>query len=255
MLDKSSSIAGMAQVWSCGGGTQSAAIAALICTGRLEKPDFALMVDTERERSSTWEYVYSVLIPKLQEVGVHLVIVPKSKYATVDIYTDIGEITLPVFTENGKLPTFCSNEWKQRVARRWLRKQGVEQCQQWIGFSCDELRRVKGSGMKWIQSRFPLIEMRMFRDDCVAFVEKLGWPTPPRSSCWMCPNMGDREWIEIKEKHPADFALAVNLERKIRSSDDGFYLHKQRVPLDLVVLERETNPLFDSFCESGQCFV
>ena len=42
-------------IWSCGGGTQSAAIAALIVQGRLPIPDISLMVDTEREKSGTWE--------------------------------------------------------------------------------------------------------------------------------------------------------------------------------------------------------
>lgn len=37
-------------LWSCGGGTQSAAIAALIVRGDLPKPDLSIIVDTERER-------------------------------------------------------------------------------------------------------------------------------------------------------------------------------------------------------------
>jgi hypothetical protein len=40
----------MTDLWSCGGGTQSAAIAALIVRGDIRKPDLAVIVDTERER-------------------------------------------------------------------------------------------------------------------------------------------------------------------------------------------------------------
>jgi hypothetical protein len=39
----------MATVWSCGGGTQSAAIAALIVSGQMPVPDLSVIVDTERE--------------------------------------------------------------------------------------------------------------------------------------------------------------------------------------------------------------
>lgn len=37
------------QVWSCGGGTQSGAIASLIRLGKLPRPDYAFMTDTGRE--------------------------------------------------------------------------------------------------------------------------------------------------------------------------------------------------------------
>ena len=43
------------QVWSSGGGTKSAAIAALICKNEL-MPDIAIIVDTEREVQTTWDY-------------------------------------------------------------------------------------------------------------------------------------------------------------------------------------------------------
>jgi hypothetical protein len=44
-------------VWSCGGGgVQRAAIAALIASGELPKPDVAAMADTGREASETWRY-------------------------------------------------------------------------------------------------------------------------------------------------------------------------------------------------------
>lgn len=60
------------EVWSCGGGTQSAAIAALIVTGKLPKPDLAVIVDTEREKETTWRYYTNVLRPELWKLGVML---------------------------------------------------------------------------------------------------------------------------------------------------------------------------------------
>jgi hypothetical protein len=47
----------MIEVFSSGGGTQSAAIAALIVQGRLPKPDFVVIADTDYECSSTWTRV------------------------------------------------------------------------------------------------------------------------------------------------------------------------------------------------------
>lgn len=51
----------MTEVFSSGGGTQSAAIAALIIQERLPRPDFAAIVDTEREHPAVWEYHDAVM--------------------------------------------------------------------------------------------------------------------------------------------------------------------------------------------------
>jgi hypothetical protein len=53
-------------VWSCGGGTQSAAISALIVRGELPKPSAAIIADTGREASETWRYYECTLKPALE---------------------------------------------------------------------------------------------------------------------------------------------------------------------------------------------
>lgn len=58
-----------AEVWSCGGGTQSGAIATLIGMGKLPKPDICFMTDTGREKSSTWPFVDGFIRPQLAQVG------------------------------------------------------------------------------------------------------------------------------------------------------------------------------------------
>lgn len=253
----------MVQSWSCGGGTQSAAIAALIVQGRLPKPDLAVIVDTEREKSSTWEYAESVLVPRLREVGVELERVPKSRYAKVDVYSHKGDLLLPVYTtlsgDTGKMPNFCSGEWKRDVILRWLRDKGVERCEQWIGISVNEMHRMRFSRRAWVQNVYPLIEPRFGicfrRADCEAEVKRMGWPDPPRSACWMCPNMGNHEWLEMKTRHPEDFAYAVEFERKLRQSDPHAWLHESCRPLDEVDFTAQGSLFDDRSCASGYCFV
>ena len=217
----------MTTVWSCGGGTDSAAIGALIVTGVLPKPDLAVIIDTERERSSTWAYMDAVLKPKLAAVGVDIERVSKSTYATVDLLggEDGDTVLIPMFYNGGRAPGFCSNEWKTRVVQRWMRDRGVKQCQLWLGIAMEEMRRVRASRVGWIEHCYPLIEQRMRRRDCLALLARLGWPTPPRSACWMCPNAGDREWVELRDNHPEDWSRAVDLEREIRLKQPGATLH------------------------------
>lgn len=45
------------EVFSYGGGRQSAGISALILQGRLPKPDLVIIADTEKEKDTTWQYL------------------------------------------------------------------------------------------------------------------------------------------------------------------------------------------------------
>lgn len=239
------------QVWSSGGGTQSAAIAALICKGEL-KPDIAVIVDTEREVQTTWDYHDAVIVPALALVGVVLHRVPKSKYATVDLYGSGDKLLIPAFTNKngsvGKLPTYCSNEWKARVVQRFCSDVMPEATDFdiWLGISRDESHRMRSGKLvgKW-QYKHPLIDDKrlMSRKDCIALVESMGWPKPPRSRCWMCPNQGKAEWKDLMENSPLDFAKAVKFEVEIKKKDPN------------IMLRKGDDDDAQGDCMSGMCYV
>lgn len=243
------------QIWSSGGGVQSSAIAALICMGEL-RPDLAIIVDTERELSTTWDYLDRYVIPSLETAGVKLERVNKSEFATVDLMRN-DDILIPAFTTEsgnvGKLPTYCSNEWKQRVMRRWAVSKGVKQADVWIGFTIDELKRVTTSIGKW-QNRYPLIEKRMNRGDCIALVKRIGWPEPPRSSCWMCPNKPHNEWEWQKIHAPEDFQKAIEFEKEIQKADQDLWLTDTGKHLGETDFSKPDD-MFSGRCDSGMCFV
>jgi hypothetical protein len=243
------------QIWSSGGGTQSAAIAALIVTGELAPPDLAVIVDTEYEGSATWDYHDSVIAPALERVGVTLHRVKKSDYATVGLYGLNGDLLIPAFTTEGdgvgKLPTYCSNEWKLRVVQRWATNQGVTSADMWMGFSTDELKRATVRQGKW-QRRFPLLELRMSRGDCIKLATDTFGP-PPRSSCWMCPNKSAHEWQLLKTESPNDFAKAVQFEKDIQKQDAEAWLTVNGIPLADVDFDNAVQGDIFGNC-SGGCF-
>jgi hypothetical protein len=248
----------LTDVWACGGGVQSSAIAALIVQGKL-RPDLACIVDTGREQSTTWIYMIDVIIPALATVGVNLERVRTEDYATVDLYGGANKDTLllPAFTDHsgeiGKLPTYCSNEWKTRVMQRWMRAKNVTNATVWLGISADEKRRMKADKGA-ARYRHPLIELAMNRGDCIATVLKMGWPMPPRSSCWMCPNHTQEEWRDIRENKPQDWQQAIQFDRDIRKRDPNAYLHGDCRPLEDSDFTDYNESLF-SHCDSGMCFV
>lgn len=247
------------QLWASGGGVQSAAIAALIVQGHL-RPDLAVIVDTEREQSTTWAYMDEVITPALKTVGVTLHRVRKSEFEKKDLYggKDNDTLLIPAFTTQGgdigKLSTYCSSYWKREVVKRWAIAQGVTVVDTWLGISVDETQRVQRDKSKKWRTRYPLIERRMNRWECVSLVKRMGWPEPPRSSCWMCPNHTQEEWRDIRDNKPADWQQAIFFDREMRKRDPHAFVHHDAVPLERADLDDSNGVLF-KHCDSGMCFV
>ena len=254
------------QVFSSGGGTQSTAIAVLILQGKLPKPDFCVIADTGREMPTTFTYFNRWTKPALDAFGVRCAIVTQhwcSDSAKGEFHAS-GSILIPAFSNQGgaysKLPNFCTNEWKVRVVERFLRDQGLKRNEwvKWIGFSFDEPRRIQrmmqGEEYKRGLVRFPLMELQMKRQDSKKLVRDFGWPEPPRSRCWMCPNQSDREWAEVRVDWPEYWEKAVQLDESIRQRDAHAYLHSSVSPLRTASLEQHDD-LFSGSCPSGECFL
>ncbi len=260
-------LSGAKEIFSSGGGTQSAAIAALIVQGKLPRPDVVIIADTGYEKATTWKYLDDVIRPELAKVGLEVHRVGTEWATTGAISTSGKTIIMPMFTNQvvgglGKLSGFCSNEWKVRARDRYLRKVlGISSKQQktWIGFSLDEARRAMrmmlGRDYQAGRIRFPLIhDVPLRREQAIHVVQSMGWPTPPRSSCFMCPNMQDDEWRDIP---PDEIAKAAELERELQKHDPHVWLHKSCQPIDTIDFSKPDDQpeLFERACSSGVCFV
>jgi hypothetical protein len=262
------------EVFSSGGGTQSAAIAALIVQGRLPKPDFVVIADTERERGTTWAYLDEVIRPALHSIGLEVHRVRFSEWGSMPAHGkpwkshNGNTILLPAWTNQtgniGKLDGFCSKPWKAEIVDRYLSRQfGITRGQRrkWIGYSLDEPKRftrimVSEEGQKGL-IRLPLVrDVPTRRHQAIALVEALGWPKPPRSACYMCPNQGDDEWATIT---PEEMQAAIALEKELQADDPFIFLHSSCVPLDQIDFTREPDQpelALDGgrFCSSEGCF-
>ena len=260
------------EIFSSGGGTQSAAITALIVQGRLPRPDVVIIADTGYEKATTWQYLDAVIRPELAKIGleVHRV---STEWATLPehgnrfVSHNGNTVLIPGFTSQvvgstGKLDGFCSKTWKVEPVNRYLRKVlGIPTAQQkkWIGFSLDESRRamrmMNGQEYRKGLIRFPLIhDVPLRRAESINIVQQMGWPTPPRSACYMCPNMADDEWRDIS---PDELAQAGELERELQKHDPHVWLHKSCQPIDTIDFTKPDDQpeLFERACSSGVCFV
>ena len=248
-------------VWSYGGGVQSVALACLVAQAEVGSPDEIVFADTGRERATTWPYTERHVLPMLAKHGMTIQVATHD-LATVDLYAKNGDLLVPAFTETGKLPTFCSTEWKRRVVQRHLRSLGYgprKPVEMWIGISVDEVGRAKPSPVGWIANSWPLLlERPTRRDECHGIIKRAGLPPAPRSSCWMCPNHTDREWWDIFGDGTGDWTRAVKMDDELRARPDPLYLHRSRNSLQYSPKRpEEEDGLFGGHedCASGMCFV
>lgn len=154
----------------------------------------------------------------------------------------------------------CTTEFKINPIRKALRK--YKPVIQWIGISLDEAHRMKPSRDDWIENRWPLIDLRMKRHDCLRWMQEKGYPQPPRSACIFCPYMSDREWFRLKTEEPHSFDKAIWFEENINIAKDqiGFSgivrLHRSMKKIDEVNFDPYRNQidLFGDECE-GMCGV
>ncbi|AGG58080.1 hypothetical protein VPAG_00044 [Vibrio phage douglas 12A4] len=259
------------QVFSSGMGTQSCGIAVMIYLGILPKPDLIVAADTGREASKAIEFNKKYIMPLMEEIGVPFIIPHKDSFPECgrlydlidDSPTSKSDVLLPTFIKDhggiGKAKGFCSSKWKTQTVHRAVNKffgkavadkRGIDQ---WIGMSSDEMKRVKFPVGKW-QKQYPLVEMMLDRAQVISISEQFGLPTPPRSSCYMCPNRGDAQWAELKRDDPEDFKKACDVEKYLH--EEGYeehFLHKSCKPLGEVIFITDSDDNDETNC-SGICF-
>ena len=181
---------------------------------------------------------------------------------------------IPTFIRNrdgsrGILQRQCTYDYKVipliRESLRIMKMHGASEIIQWIGISLDEAHRMKPSRDKRITNRWPLVDARINRNGCLQWMEKNGFPVPPRSACVYCPYHSDREWRRLKDKEPAEFERAVRFEKDLqflKAHTDNMrgipFLHSSLKPLDQVDFstdeENGQGVLWGNECE-GMCGV
>jgi hypothetical protein len=251
---------------SLGAGVQSSTLLMMAESGELgARPDLAVFADTGWEPKEVYanlEYLRS-----MTSIPIVTVSVGNVRDLAVASKDSARFHSLPMHGERGLLPRHCTGDFKVkpiqnhlmgmlgRVGRERLPADSVEL---WIGISYDEVQRMKPSGRKWIVHRWPLIEKRMTRADCLHWMKQSGFNAPPRSSCIGCPFHRDEEWAKMKAERPEDFTDAVRFDAEMRtvgSLGTEAYLHRSRKPLgEIDFVEVSKDQLFFDECE-GFCHV
>jgi hypothetical protein len=247
---------------SLGWGVQSFTLAAMAALGDIPPIDAAIHADTTHERSATYAFAER-WTPWLESHGVRVVTVQPVAAEPVDRF---GGMMLPGYTVtpkgDGQMSRQCTQNWKRAPIRRWLQaNRNGQRVTQLLGISLDEWHRAKDSDVKYMVHTYPLLDMKMTRNDCMNYLTRNGLEIPGKSACVFCPYHNKRSWQEMKRENGPDWAKAVEVDeaiRKVRPPYDLF-VHSARVPLvDVDLSTPEDNGqlrLINEECDSGYCFM
>lgn len=232
-------------VLSLGWGVQSFTLAAMCALKELPMVEAAIHADTTHEMSATYDFI-SRWSPWLKDRGVNVVTVKDEEAAKLTWM-------IPSFTPTGMGRRYCTSRWKITPVRRYVHDhRKYRRVEMWIGISTDELLRAKPSGLQYLTHRFPLLEGRFSRSDCISWLQSHSLEVPPRSSCYFCPYHSKASWEDVRNS--ADWTKAVAFDNAIRNSKTRpQYLHASLKPLS-DVFSSPSPDLSQDEC-SGYCFM
>lgn len=256
---------------SYGGGVQSTALLVLAARGDIDFPLFLFAnVGHDSEHPATLNYVRQVAMPYAVDHGIELVELqrrrrdgtPETLMGRIDRLP--RSIPIPVRMGQDGAPgnRTCTLDFKIRVILRELKRRGATAdtpATVAIGFSTDEIERVKDSRHPEETFVHPLVNLGINRNGAQNLIRDAGIPVPPRSACYFCPFHTLDEWRTLRRRTPDLFQQAVELERKVhaRGLELGrgeFYLTRAGRPLDQVVHDQGVLFDDDDLCDVGSCF-
>ena len=246
------------RVLSLGAGVQSSTLALMMAHGEIERVDHAIFADTQWEPRAVYDWL--AWLEKKLPFPVHRVTQGSLRQAIVNQAESKRIASIPWHMPGAMGRRQCTREYKLDPLRRKMRelvgRSGkVEVC---IGISVDEAHRMKPSRNQWQIHIWPLIDLRMTRADCLIWMERAGYPQPPKSSCLGCPYHSDKQWQEIKNGPAEEWADVVAIDRIIRKVPKmrlEQFMHRSCKPIDQVQFSNESQvDMFINECE-GLCGV
>ena len=265
----------MKQICSLGGGKASTAMFLKSLHGHIDaKVDAAIWADTGREPQSTHDTVER-LTEYAKDFGVPVYIV-RAKLGDGDIWKAMldpnsrnGQMPMFFYNLEGKktmLRRYCTNEFKVFPIRRLLRSEFKATYKNpvntWLGYTVDEVSRMKPSNVKYEVRRYPLIEHRIYRSQCIEYLKKHGWDMVERSACTGCPYRLDSEYdilTDIEKINLEQFEEELNkngYQMKEGAEDRvEVRVHSSMTPIvERPYKDNQQLNLFDDVCDGASCF-
>ena len=244
------------RILSFGGGVQTTALAVLWVRA-VVAADHCVFADTGGETPETYAHLDAV-DRFLQSHGRRLERVRWSG-PSLEEFTLTRRTSIPVhWSTGGMLTRDCTRQWKIRPVNKFARSTGATSWSVLLGISVDEVHRMKPSPEAHITREYPLIDLRLDRQQCVELNTSAGFVDVPRSACFYCPFHPARYYRDLNRRHPELFKRAEQLEvavnERLEAKGRRAYI-LGRAPLrESAQLDQATLPGFGEECE-GVCGV
>lgn len=275
------------KVISLGAGVQSTAMLLMSLKGEIERADCAIFADTGWEPESVYAHLNRLIAyASTQDFPIYVVANRRTR-STGNIREDHmravrGEVErisqMPLYSDAGTtgnmpLRRSCTEDYKILPIEGKIRELvGAKPGRpvpagtavgQWFGITTDEVQRMRHNRKPWITNVYPLIDLRMDRNNCQKWLER-NWPhSVAKSACIGCPYHNNRAWRTMRDndrrawKDAIAFDNALRRGKKLPGVKGEVYLHQSRVPLeevDLSTAEDHGQLSFLDECE-GMCGV
>ena len=261
-------------VISLGAGVQSSTMALMAAHGEITPmPKCAIFADTQDEPEEI--YYWLEKLEKWLPFPVVRVTAGKLSAKLISPYYSrknqkMTLLGFPAFTRSdgireGHIHRQCTSNFKvipiDKEITRQMRAHRARRAVKWIGISVEELHRMKPSRRNTVDHRWPLVDARKKRHDCLLWMREHGYPKPPRSACIYCPYRSDKEWSDLSDR---DFLEASEFEKRVQAAYKNIaatfspFLHRSCVPLREVDFSTDEDHgqqvMFGNECE-GLCGV
>ena len=240
---------------SLGAGVQSTTLALMAAHGAVgPMPDCAIFADTGWEPKAVYEHLDWLMAPNVLPFPVFIVGPGNMRDNLLAAGRGERWASIPAFARSvdrrgnvsiGMIRRQCTGDYKIEPIRRKVRElvqltrkrsPTFAVVEQWTGISFDEVIRMKPSREAWQRNRWPLIEERMTRRDCLAWLRERDYPDPPKSACIGCPFHDNSRWRAMRDHDEEAWRDAIDVDRAIRTGIRGIrgevYLHRSGVPLE-----------------------
>lgn len=266
----------MLRIISLGAGVQSTAMALMAAHGEIgPMPDCAIFADTGDEPAVVYEHLKWLMSPNVLPFPVHIASRGRLSECLMegDEQARVPFHKVSLSGERSIVQRQCTRNFKIRPIRHKIREilgigaigyAAPASVECWIGISLDEAIRMKPSDVHYITNRWPLLELRKTRRECLSWLAANGYSVPSKSSCTFCPYQGDDQLRARRDGSPTEWAAMIALDSSLRTPAmiERFkghqYIHRSCKPLDQVDLstaeDRGQLNMFNNECE-GMCGV
>jgi len=199
------------------------------------RPDFIVFTDTLIEFEDMITYINKVKKYWANRYGVEVTILTPNKEFKDVIFNVRGSTGRKTSPANiGKIagmlsPTASFCEWRReskiRPLERFLKAKGIKKYTRLVGFTTDEVHRVKGKIDDNITEEYPLINIyKMSELDCKTYLLEMEMENPlyrnfNRTGCRLCPYQSKEDWRAIYSHYPAVWQELKDLEQEVKSHE------------------------------------